>query len=98
MAAFPPAYFSLRLRESNSADARLAGFLALALAILATFHVTVMFVGIPAVVLSVEALSAACVPAFAAASDGVHFAVLLGYAVWLNVRWGRSLRYAREGR
>lgn len=67
VAAFPPTYFALRLRESNSVYARLAGFLALALAIHATFHVTDMFVGIPAVVLSVEALSAALVLAFAAA-------------------------------
>ncbi len=37
-------------------------------------------------------------PAWAEASDGVHFAVLLGFAVWLNVRWGWSLRHAREGR
>lgn len=34
----------------------------------------------------------------AEASDSVHFAVLLGFAVWLNVRWGWSLRHAREGR
>ncbi len=37
-------------------------------------------------------------PAGAEASDGIHFAVLLGFAVWLNVRWGWSLRHAREGR
>ncbi len=65
-AALPPTYFALRLRESNSAYARLAGLLVLSLAIHVTFHVTDMFVGIPAVVLSVEALSAAFVLAFAA--------------------------------
>ncbi len=66
-AAFPPIYFALRLRKSNPTYARLAGFLALALAFHATFHVTDMFVGIPTVVLSVEALSAAFVLAFAVA-------------------------------
>ncbi len=37
-------------------------------------------------------------PAGAEVSEGVHFGVLLGFAVWLNVRWGWSLRHAREGR
>jgi heme A synthase len=66
VAAFPPMYFTLRLRKSNPAYARLAGFLVAAVAIHAIFHVTDIFVGIPAVVLSVEALSAAFILIFAA--------------------------------
>ncbi|MEE9593510.1 MAG: hypothetical protein V3W28_08015 [Thermoplasmata archaeon] len=65
-AAFPPTYFALRLRKSNPGYARLAGFLVVALAVHATFHVTDLFVGMPAVVLSVEALSAAFILIFAA--------------------------------
>jgi hypothetical protein len=45
-----------------------------------------------------ELLGMLAPPSGAEASDGVHFAVLLGFAVWLNVRWGWSLRHAREGR
>lgn len=37
-------------------------------------------------------------PAWAEVSVGVHFGVLLGFAVWLNVRWRWSLRHAREAR
>jgi hypothetical protein len=66
VAAFPPTYFALRLRKSNPAYSRLAGFLVVALGIHATFHVTDLFVGIPAVVLGVEALSAAFILVFAA--------------------------------
>ncbi|MEE9593047.1 MAG: hypothetical protein V3W28_05650 [Thermoplasmata archaeon] len=68
VAAFPPTYFALRLRKSNPAYARLAGFLVVALAIHVTFHITDIFVGIPAVVLTVEALSAAFILVFAAAN------------------------------
>lgn len=66
-AAFPPTYFALRLRNSNTAYARLASLLSLALVIHAGFHLTDMFVEVPVVVLGVEALSAAFILAFAAA-------------------------------
>ncbi|MFQ5908253.1 MAG: hypothetical protein ACE5JE_05450 [Thermoplasmata archaeon] len=65
VAAFPPTYFALRLRKSNPSYARLAGFLVVALAAHAVFHATDIFVGIPAVVVSVEALSAAFILVFA---------------------------------
>ncbi len=45
-----------------------------------------------------ELLGMLAPPAWAEVSVGVHFAVLLGFAVWLNVRWGWSLRHARGGR
>lgn len=66
-AAVPPTYFALRLREGNRAFARLAGLLALALAIHASFHLADMVVAVPAIVLGVEVLSAAFVLVFAAA-------------------------------
>ncbi|MFQ5907999.1 MAG: hypothetical protein ACE5JE_04100 [Thermoplasmata archaeon] len=66
VAAFPPTYFAVRLRKSNPAYARLAGFLALALAVHVIFHVADLFVGISALVLGVEALSAAFILVFAA--------------------------------
>ncbi|MFQ6012408.1 MAG: hypothetical protein ACE5LS_02015 [Thermoplasmata archaeon] len=44
-----------------------------------------------------ELLGMLAPPAWAEASDGVHFSVLLGFAIWLNVRWGWALRHAREG-
>ncbi|MFQ6012407.1 MAG: hypothetical protein ACE5LS_02010 [Thermoplasmata archaeon] len=67
MAAVPPTYFALRLREGNRAFARLARLLAIALAIHAAFHLTDMVVPVPAIVLGMEVLSAAFILAFAAA-------------------------------
>lgn len=64
-AALPPAYFALRLRAANPSFARLAAFLALALSIHAGFHLADMFVGVSAVVVGVEAISAAFILAFA---------------------------------
>lgn len=45
-----------------------------------------------------ELLGVLAPTAWAEANDGIHFAVLLGFAVWLNVRWGWAFRQAREGR
>jgi hypothetical protein len=64
-AALPPTYFALKLRKLNPAYARLAGFLVVAFALHAIFHVTDILVGIPEVVVGVETLSAAFILVFA---------------------------------
>ncbi|MEE9593048.1 MAG: hypothetical protein V3W28_05655 [Thermoplasmata archaeon] len=46
----------------------------------------------------VELIGTLAPPAWVEIGEGLHFGVLLAFAVWLNVRWGWASLTAREGK